>query len=129
MWLALPMAAGAEESALCEEEGVDMETAFSSPRTPLPRAWQWCERTSLLQRDLRGDGSRLGCGAYGFRLALRDQATQESFCLKIPKVMGSAEAQSVKREFHMLAKLKHPNLMRVLAWVSFTKRCKPQFGR
>ena len=38
--------------------------------------------------------------------------------MKIPKVMGSGEAQSVKREFHMLAKLKHTNVMRVLAWVS-----------
>ena len=80
--------------------------------------WQWCETPSLVQRDVRGDGSLIGCGSYGFCIPLRDQATFESFCLKIPKVNGRPEAQSLKEEFDLLAKLNHPNVMRVLAWVS-----------
>ena len=89
MWLALPMSPGVEASAMCGEEVVDMDTPCTSPRTSLPRLWQWCERPSLAQRDLRGDGSGLGCGANGLCTALRDEATQEACCLLHPRLWAA----------------------------------------
>ena len=61
----------------------------------------------------------LGAGSHGCCLAVQDTLTGEVFCLKVPRPtnQGLFEHSALEREFRILRKFNHYNVVRAMVWV------------
>ena len=117
MWLSLPMPRTSAHESCLQEGGEDMlEPATPSMQWPL--AWHWTEEPSAVQHEVEAADVSLGCGSYGCCVAVRDKVTGEAFCLKFPEAVDRAARESVKHEFRILSRLRHPNVVSAIAWVT-----------
>jgi hypothetical protein len=91
----------------------------------LPQSWIWIENVSAVRHVLRlhshGDGEQtqsrqiLGSGTFGQCFRVVDNSTAEVFCIKVPT--DSVAVRAMRKEFQVMRKLSHPNVLRAVALI------------
>ena len=118
LWLSLPVPATSPMLGIGHADSVDLDDP-AAPAHEGPVIWDWTERPSGIVHSLRAEVQPVGGGSYGLCLRVKDALTGEGFCLKVPRASqeGGPESARLQREYRVLGKLDHCNVVRGIAWI------------